>query len=110
MYFGDCLAWHVIHEDGLHKRNREDGVTSATCVIHVGAGRGAVCVAACNALLQTDKDDEFLCCSLAKTQLLPVSLRNRRLHAAIDSPHRDPDCDVRARVTHVLCSVRPADP
>lgn len=52
MYFGDCLAWHVIHEDGLHKRNREDGVTPATCVIHVGAGCGSVCIAACNALLQ----------------------------------------------------------
>lgn len=60
MYFGDCLAWHVIHEDSLHKRNREDGVTPATCVIHVGAGRGSVCIAACNALLQNGKDDKFM--------------------------------------------------
>lgn len=55
MYFGDCLAWHVIHEDRLHKGNCEDGVTPTAGVIHVRAGRGAMCVAACNALLQEIK-------------------------------------------------------
>lgn len=52
MDFGDGLAWHVIHEDSLHKRNRKDGMTATARVIHVGAGRGAMGIAACNALLR----------------------------------------------------------
>jgi len=47
----DCLAWHVIHENRLHKCDREDGVTAAARIVHVGAGRGALRISPGDAFL-----------------------------------------------------------